>query len=136
MLWFGGTCVSCMQVFLSAACANPNTPLAALAMMSPTEHQQVLQAFNDTGLPPAMPKSQGFLVHHQFMRQAAARPDAPCLVYEGEVLSYSQVCEEQQHTHTTAPAPLPGTDVFCSHSVRAAPRKQHVQPNTCAVFIT
>lgn len=60
-------------------------------MMSPTEQQQVLAAFNDTGLPPAMPSAEGFLVHHQFMRQAASRPDAPCLIYEDEVMTYKQV---------------------------------------------
>lgn len=80
-----------MQVFLSAACANPQAPLATLPMMSPTEQQQVLQAFNDTGVPLAMPSARGLLVHHQFMRQAAARPEAPCLIFEGEVLTYEQV---------------------------------------------
>jgi non-ribosomal peptide synthetase component F len=38
-----------------------------------------------------MPSPQGHLVHHQFMRQAAAHPDAPCLIFEGQVLTYSQV---------------------------------------------
>lgn len=59
--------------------------------MSVAEQQQVLQAFNDTGLPAVLAGPQGSLVHHQFMRQAAAHPEAPCLVYEGEVLSYGQV---------------------------------------------
>lgn len=39
-----------LQVFLAAASANPGAPLGSLAMMSAVEQQQVLQAFNDTGV--------------------------------------------------------------------------------------
>ncbi|RYZ42469.1 MAG: non-ribosomal peptide synthetase, partial [Myxococcaceae bacterium] len=76
-----------LQVLLETAVATPDTRLSALPMLTETEHQQVLVAWNDTRAP--LPSDT--CIHHLFEAQAQRTPDAPALGFEGAWLSYREL---------------------------------------------
>ncbi len=72
---------------LERALADVNVSVGALDMVSATERQQVLEAWNDTRR--AYPHDR--TVHELFETQAAATPDAPAIVSGAERLTYNQL---------------------------------------------
>ena len=75
------------QNLLGNACASPQTSLASLPMMDPSEIQQMLSFVNG--------ERQVFedldCLHRRFERYAALSPDAPAVSCEGLVLSYGEL---------------------------------------------
>ncbi len=72
---------------LEAMVADASLAVDALPLLTPSERQQQLLAFNDTQIP--YPSDR--LVHELFGQQAAARPDAVAVMYEGESLTYAEL---------------------------------------------
>jgi amino acid adenylation domain-containing protein len=75
------------QSLLQAMVADDAQPLSRLALLSAAERRQLLVAWNDT----RRDYAQERLVHRLFEQQAASRPDAPGLSFEGGTLSYAQL---------------------------------------------
>ncbi|QSQ25805.1 non-ribosomal peptide synthase/polyketide synthase [Pyxidicoccus parkwayensis] len=75
------------QVLLEAIASAPEQRLSSLPLLTPTERQQVLHAWNDTG--PGAPLDGCF--HHAFERQASLTPAAPAVRFEDTVLSFAQL---------------------------------------------
>ncbi|MDC9595103.1 condensation domain-containing protein, partial [Xenorhabdus sp. IM139775] len=76
-----------LMVLLEAALTSPETPIGNLPLLPPAERQQLLVDFNatQTGFP------QDALIHQRFEAQAAQRPDATAIVFEGQALSYGEL---------------------------------------------
>ncbi|MEI2455272.1 amino acid adenylation domain-containing protein [Lysobacter firmicutimachus] len=76
-----------LQALVDALEREPQRPLDRLERLPAQEREQVLQAFNatDTEYP------RGLLLHQLFERQAAQRPDAIALAFEGRRLSYAEL---------------------------------------------
>ncbi|UXA53236.1 non-ribosomal peptide synthase/polyketide synthase [Xanthomonas prunicola] len=74
-----------LQQMLPALLGNPHPPLSRLPLLTPSQRQQVLHAFNDR--PGRVPRDRQ--VHRAFERQAAACPDAIALVGDEAHLSYA-----------------------------------------------
>ncbi len=72
---------------LEAMVANDQQAVSAISMLGSAERRQLLVDFNDTTT--GDPQDQ--LVHRLFEQQAAARPDAPAVVYGDSVLSYGEL---------------------------------------------
>ncbi|MBM3289411.1 MAG: amino acid adenylation domain-containing protein, partial [Candidatus Hydrogenedentes bacterium] len=66
---------------------NPDTPIAAIDLMSEDEKRRVLIEWNDTG--EAFPADQ--TVHQLFEAQVERTPDAAALVYAGRTLTYREL---------------------------------------------
>ncbi|MBX9403189.1 amino acid adenylation domain-containing protein [Lysobacter sp. BMK333-48F3] len=66
---------------------EPQRPLDSIERLPASERAQVLHGFNatDTEYP------RGLLLHQLFERQAAQRPDATAVVFEGRRLSYAEL---------------------------------------------
>jgi amino acid adenylation domain-containing protein len=79
-----------LVAMLRAMVADDGQAVAAIDVLDDAERALVLDAFNDphAGAAPAQP---GALLHTRFEAQAAAQPDGPALVYEGESLSYGEL---------------------------------------------
>ncbi len=69
---------------LQAMVADPAATVDALPLLPDAERRQLLHDFNATEV--AYPKDK--LLHELFEEQAAARPAAPAVVFEGESLTY------------------------------------------------
>ncbi|WP_053507332.1 non-ribosomal peptide synthetase [Xanthomonas oryzae] len=74
-----------LRQMLLALRDDPHTPVWRLPLLSPSQRQQVLYAFDER---PGHPSSD-CQVQHAFERQAAATPDAIALVHEDVTLSYA-----------------------------------------------
>ncbi|OTA16198.1 Amino acid adenylation [Xenorhabdus beddingii] len=72
---------------LLAMAADETQPIATLPMLPESERQQLLVNFNatQTDFP------QDALIHQLFETQAAHRPDAIAVVFEGQTLSYGEL---------------------------------------------
>nr|WP_301542280.1 non-ribosomal peptide synthetase [Pyxidicoccus fallax] len=79
--------VAHLQVLLEDVAAHPEAPLSDLALFTPAERQQVLQAWNDTVAP--CPVDSTF--HQVFEHQADLTPSAPAVRFEEDVLSFGQL---------------------------------------------
>ena len=77
-----------MQELLYSVAADADTPTHQLNMMAGPELQQVLEDFNNTETL-ALPTHLTYVDF--FQQQAAKSPDRPCVMFEGETLSYAQV---------------------------------------------
>jgi len=75
------------NVLLRAIVANPETHIAALPLLSPTEEHQLLVAWNDT----AEIFPQPACLHQIFEAQAAQTPNATAVKFEGDELTYTQL---------------------------------------------
>ncbi|NET58375.1 MAG: amino acid adenylation domain-containing protein [Symploca sp. SIO2E6] len=75
------------QVLLSAVVDNPEQPISQLSLMSPTEQQQLLVAWNNTKTD--YPADQ--CIHELFEAQVKKTPDAVAVVFEEQQLTYSQL---------------------------------------------
>ena len=65
--------------------AEPGRPLHRIEVLPESERLRVLSGFNAT----AADYPRGLLLHQLFERQAAQRPDATAVVFEGRSLSYA-----------------------------------------------
>jgi amino acid adenylation domain-containing protein len=72
---------------LEAMVADASATVDALPLVSASERRQLLAGFNATEV--AYPEDK--LIHELFEQQAAARPDAVAVVYEGESLTYAEL---------------------------------------------
>ena len=72
---------------VESAAAEPDAPLARLDILGAEERRLVLEEFNRTD----EARGQALFIHELFEVQAAARPEATALVYEGEQLSYAEL---------------------------------------------
>src|SRR5260370_5819770 len=75
-----------LQVLLEGIAADPNRPLAELALLGEDERHRVLVEWNDTDL--AVPRTT---LPELFAEQVARTPDATALVVEGVSLSYAEL---------------------------------------------
>ncbi|NEP14920.1 MAG: AMP-binding protein, partial [Symploca sp. SIO2C1] len=75
------------QNLLSAVVENPNQPISLLPLMSQTEQQQLLVAWNDTKKDYPTDKC----IHELFEAQVEKTPEAIALVFEEQQLTYSQL---------------------------------------------
>jgi amino acid adenylation domain-containing protein len=77
--------LSALRQMLLALRDDPRTPMWCLPLLSPSQRQQVLYAFNERPGQPADDRQ----VQHAFERQAAATPDAIALIHDDASLSYA-----------------------------------------------
>ena len=75
------------QNLLSAVVENPNQPITLLPLMSPTEQQQLLVAWNNTKTEYPTDKC----IHELFEAQVEKKPSALAIVFEEQKLTYSQL---------------------------------------------
>ncbi|MEA2693436.1 MAG: hypothetical protein QOJ16_2823, partial [Acidobacteriota bacterium] len=75
---------------LAAALASPDLPVAELPLLGEGERHQLLTEWN-AGPPADLASRRPATVHDRFAAQAARRPDALALAYEGEFLSYGEL---------------------------------------------
>jgi amino acid adenylation domain-containing protein len=71
---------------LAGAAAGPELPLSRLPLLGEAERHQMLVEWNDTAS--AFPRRA---LHKLFEEQAAARPDAVAVVWDGGALSYGEL---------------------------------------------
>ncbi|NQY62435.1 MAG: amino acid adenylation domain-containing protein [Alteromonadaceae bacterium] len=76
-----------LQCLITAIIAQPQACLSAMPMLTPQEHDFLLNDFNDTQLD--YPKDK--CIHQLFEAQALQTPDNVALVYEDEQLTYAQL---------------------------------------------
>ena len=81
--------VNHLSTILSAAVAAPETPLHALPLLTQSEHQQLLQEWNQTRRDFRL--DQG--VHGLFEQQVERTPEAIALICEDEFVSYRELNE-------------------------------------------
>ncbi|HSF43553.1 MAG TPA: amino acid adenylation domain-containing protein [Thermoanaerobaculia bacterium] len=75
-----------LEVFLTAAAADPARPLADLPLLTEGEREQVVRTWN------ASRAVRGEIpVHRMFAERAAAAPEATAVVFRGERLSYGDL---------------------------------------------
>ena len=80
--------------------ADDSQTVDAIDLVGAAERALVLDAFNETPAVPA-PGAPGTLIHARFEAQAAAQPDTPALVFEGQSLTYGELdaCANQLAHH-------------------------------------
>ncbi|HEC74449.1 MAG TPA: amino acid adenylation domain-containing protein, partial [Methylophaga aminisulfidivorans] len=69
---------------------DDNTPVKQLSVLPASEVEQLVYALNDT----VMEHSNDICIHELFEQQAAERPDAVAVVYEGEQLTYRELNQQ------------------------------------------
>ncbi|HET8798486.1 MAG TPA: condensation domain-containing protein, partial [Thermoanaerobaculia bacterium] len=72
---------------LEAMLDDPSVRVDALPLLPVAEREQVLRTFNSAAA--AIPHDA--CIHELFEQQAAARPDAPAVIYENDSLTYAEV---------------------------------------------
>ena len=77
---------------LEGAVANPETPVAALPLLSQAQYKQIIEEWNDTGTPPQRYST----IAPWFRAQAEATPNAIAVESGGERLTYSQLDERSE----------------------------------------
>src|SRR6185369_54561 len=77
------------EQLLNSIVASPETRLSLLPILSPTEQQQLLYAWNDT----ETDFPSGLCAHQLFEAQAARTPDALAIVFGDERLTYRELNE-------------------------------------------
>ena len=75
------------EVLLSAMVSLPDVRVSQLPLLDEAQQRELLQRFN---APTRAFDDQGF-VHRRFEAQAAARPEAVALTFEGQSLSYGEL---------------------------------------------
>jgi len=75
-----------LRVLLEGIVANPDQRLFDLPLLT-VEEQQQLEQWNDT----AQQFSSTLLVHQLFEQQAAARPNAPAVLFADQALTFSEI---------------------------------------------
>ena len=75
-----------LQSFLRAALRDPESRLSQISLLTSTEREILLTRFNDTGQ-----QLDQASVTVQFERRAAAQPDRPAVIFDGDRLSYAEL---------------------------------------------
>ncbi|MBL9090371.1 MAG: LLM class flavin-dependent oxidoreductase [Planctomycetaceae bacterium] len=73
--------------FLAGIAADPQTPLAQIELLSPTERQLILRDWNAT----SVDYRRDAVIHRLFEEQAARTPDAAAVTFENRRLTYAQL---------------------------------------------
>ncbi|MEM7351462.1 MAG: amino acid adenylation domain-containing protein, partial [Acidobacteriota bacterium] len=76
------------QVLLSSAAAAAGRRIDDLTLLTPGEHHQLLNAWNDTVIPPVAARTT---LHGRFEIQARSTPGAVAVIADGERWSYRQL---------------------------------------------
>jgi amino acid adenylation domain-containing protein/thioester reductase-like protein len=76
-----------LESLVEALEKSPQTPALSLPILPESERRQLIDEFNN----PQSVYSQDRLIHEVFEEQAARRPEAVAVVYEGESLTYAQL---------------------------------------------
>lgn len=88
---FEHSAIACLaaqyQTLLDQVAAHPETTLAELNFLSPSQRQQLLHEFN----PPQQKEFTLDAVHHRFARQVEQTPDAIALVFDDQQLTYAEL---------------------------------------------
>ncbi len=74
-------------VFLSQLAADPDKPLSRYSLLTPEERRKILVEWNATG----RDYERNATIPGLFARQAAATPDTPAVVFEGQTLGYAEL---------------------------------------------
>jgi amino acid adenylation domain-containing protein len=82
-----------LQILLESIVANPETPLCNLAILTPTEQQQLLGEFSQNSAK-IEPIEQ--CIHQLFEAQVEKTPDAIALTYENQHLTYRELDRQAQ----------------------------------------
>ncbi|MDC9594349.1 non-ribosomal peptide synthetase, partial [Xenorhabdus sp. IM139775] len=79
--------VTALHELVEALIQQPQQPILSLPVLPAAERRQILVDFNATqaNFP------QDALIHQRFEAQAAQRPDATAIVFEGQALSYGEL---------------------------------------------
>src|SRR5208282_3949992 len=75
------------RTLLESACANPESPIADLDIVSPNEQRQLLVEFNDR----RTDCSKSKCVHELFAERARQQPENVALVFQNRRLTYAQL---------------------------------------------
>lgn len=75
------------QTLLESIVADPDSRLSRLGLLTEHEWQQCIETWNDT----AAPFTQDTCIHNLVESQALKRPNAPAVIFEGEVLTYKEL---------------------------------------------
>jgi len=75
------------RTLLESACANPESPIADLEIVSPDEQRRLLIEFNDT----RTDSPEGKCIHEIFAARAQNAPDNVAVVFEKRNLTYAQL---------------------------------------------
>ena len=89
------------KTLLTAAVAEPDRPLSDLPMLTDSERQQLLVAWNDTRVD--YPRDR--CVHELFQEQVARTPDAVAVACRGVTLTYAELNRLSQSTRPSSPSP-------------------------------
>ena len=77
-----------MQAVFEAMAITPDAEFASLSLVPPEEQDTLLRAFQGEMCPEVL---EAPFVIHQFEALAGKLPEAECLVYEGEFMTYGEV---------------------------------------------
>ncbi|HEX7239442.1 MAG TPA: amino acid adenylation domain-containing protein, partial [Longimicrobiaceae bacterium] len=75
-----------LEALLEAMAAHPRGRLSEVSLLSGAERARVLEAWSDA--PAGLPRA---CLHELFAGQAARTPDAPAVLFRGEVVSYGEL---------------------------------------------
>ncbi|MER7764185.1 amino acid adenylation domain-containing protein, partial [Streptomyces sp. NPDC097619] len=102
-----------LQVLLTAALADPGTPLWRLPLLTPAERHHLLTEFNATALPAT---GDPALLHERLAAQAARTPDAPAVLAGDTTLTHRELDERANRLahHLVALGAGPGSLVGLS----------------------
>ncbi len=75
------------RTLLESVCANPESPIADLDIVSPNERRQLLVEFNDT----RTVHSEGKCIHELFGERARHKPENVAVVFGNCLLTYAQL---------------------------------------------
>ena len=102
---------------LEAICANTDTRLQELALLSPDESRHLLHDFNPKA--PALPPSN--CLHHLFEAQAALSPHAIALTFNGDHHSYGELNDRAnvlaRHLRSLGVGPESRVGVLCDDAL-------------------
>ena len=78
-----------LETLLEAIALKPEQPVARLSLLTATEREQILVAWNQT----SRAYDQARCLHELFEAQVARTPDAPAIIFEDQHLTYRQLNE-------------------------------------------
>ncbi|MDN5213758.1 amino acid adenylation domain-containing protein [Fulvivirgaceae bacterium BMA12] len=79
-----------LKVLIEGIAENPETAIEDLRLLTQPEQHQLLDEWNETGVP----FEDGLLIHQLFERQAIDNPNAPAVAFQGKQLTYQQLNEQ------------------------------------------
>ncbi|HEX3127105.1 MAG TPA: amino acid adenylation domain-containing protein, partial [Thermoanaerobaculia bacterium] len=85
-----------LAALLEAAAADPSVRVGDLPMLPAAERHQLLAEWNDTGIT-GWPTAPDACLHHLFEAQAARRPNAVAVRFQGESLTYGDLDTRADH---------------------------------------